>query len=139
MPGFASTKCRHELRALVLDLDQTFLESPAGDDREAAPGGLARPGEKRIGSVSMPSWASAARASATVAFRRLTLRSWRRRLEGRDLATPGDAIGLDQMRRHPLLHVEARPVGLIGVRQRVALSIWRGAPAARPRRAELGR
>ena len=77
-----------------------------------------------MGSVSMPSRASAALRLLDRGLQLVDPQvDRRRRLEGGDLAAPGLAVGFDQMRRHPLLHVEADPVGLLGMGQRMALHL----------------
>ena len=137
--GLGVDQAGDELRALVLDLDQAVLEGLARHDRQAAlqpqaVGGIAH----GLGVDALARRAPPAPRS-TVAFRRLTRRSTGGGvLEGGDLAAPGLAVGLLQMRRHPFLDVEPHPVGLLG------MAAANGPPSgaargARRRRAASGR
>src|SRR5690242_6507248 len=121
VPGAAQR--RHELRALVLDLDQPVLERLAGDHRQPAlqaqpVGGKAH----RLGvdalAVQRPPGLLGRRLDAVDAQV-----NRRRRLERGDLAAPRLAIGLAQVRCHPFLDVEPHPVGLLGMGQRMALHL----------------
>ena len=112
-----------ELRALVLDFDQAVLEGLARHHRQAPlqpqpVGGIAH----RLGLDAL-----AQQRRARLLDRGLEAIDpevdRRRLLEGGDLAAPGLAVGLLEMRRHPFLDVEPHPVGLLGMGQRMALHL----------------
>ena len=121
--GLGVDQAGDELRALVLDLDQAALEGLARHDGQAAlqpqtVGGkahglgvdaLERERGLRLGDGGLQA------VDAQVDGRRL--------LEGGDLAAPGLAVGLLEMRRHPLLDVQPHPVGLLGVAERMAFQL----------------
>ena len=113
----------HELRALVLDFDQTVLEGLARHDREASR--EAQPVRRVAHGFGVD--ALAGKCCLRLLHGGLQLVDAeidrRRRLQRGDLAAPALAVGLDQMRRHPLLHVEADPVRLLRVRQRMAFHL----------------
>jgi hypothetical protein len=113
----------HQLRALVLDLHQAVLERPPRHHRQPAlepqpVGRIAhRLGVDAFGVERLARLLDGGLEQIDPQVDR------RRVLEGGDLAPPGRAVGLDQMRRDPLLHVEAHPVRLVGMGQRMALHL----------------
>ena len=112
-----------ELRALVLDFYQAVPEGLARHHRQAAL--EAEPVRGIAHGLGVDALALQRRA-------RLLDRGLqaidaqvdrRRRLQRGDLAAPGLAVGLLEMRRHPFLDVEPHPVGLLGMGQRMALHL----------------